>query len=198
MAQFEPLFFDFRYNYNGNTYFFDDYESLKRFRLSKTSRFLRPLRMLKDDFHRAGERYYEEMFGLPDRYLSGLFHHLPAGANIKRFVRRAAENLTRVETREYIRTILALSLNKATTELTKQNINNRRLIEHHVTNQIIRSEVKRSLENQTQVLQYQSLPADLVLDTSGDPIPACNRVTLGSNDIVVHQQACHASTIELN
>lgn len=189
MIQFESLFLEFRYNYDGNTYFFDDYESLKKFRLSKTPKLLRPIRRLKDDFHRAGERYYEEMFGLPDRYLSGLFHQLPAGANVKRFVRRAAENLTRVEMREYIKTIMALSLNKATTELTRQNINNRRLIEHHITNQIIRSEVKRSLENQTQILQYQSLPADLVLDASGEPSPIYNRVTLGSSDIIIHTLA---------
>ena len=73
--------------------------------------------------------------------------------------------------------------------LYQKNINNRRLIEHHVTYQIIRSEVKRTLENQTQVLQYQSLPTDLVLDTSGDLSPACNRVTLGSSDIIIDSLA---------
>ena len=182
----EPLFYEFQYKLGDRIYVFDDYEGLKLFRLEKTAKWLRPLVALRDDFHRVGERYYEDLFGLPNHYLAGLYYQLPHGVNKRRFAKRAADDLARTEMRKYIKTILAISLNKATTELAKQNFNNRRLIEHHITNQIIRSEAKRAAENRTQDLRHMSLPSDLAEVAARDSSPQLNQVSLGSSDIIIH------------
>jgi len=154
----EPLFLEFKYYHEGNIFYFNNYEELQTFRLSKTHKMLKPFIQIKYDFERIREKHYEEIYGLPQFYLSGMIHKLPFGSSYKTFAKRAAKDLERKEHRHYIRQLLTISLNQATAELIRQNFNSRQLIERHVTNQFIQFENRKAMFGMAQGKDFQSMP----------------------------------------
>jgi hypothetical protein len=166
MEETNPTLSEFLYVKAGRTYYFNDFESLKNFRIGKTKPCLRPFVRLRDDFQRAKERYYESKFNLPPKYLAGMYYQKPPGYSANKFAREAKEGLSHERLQEYLRVILTASFERATKELVRHIVKNRRLVESHMTQEVIRTKVERAREKQTHAFRHQSLPEDLVINTS--------------------------------
>ena len=160
----DPLFPEFEYVYNGHAHYFLEYESLKNFRLKYTPSWRKPFVQMKDDFHRIGERYYEEKFNLPDHYLAGMYYCLPFRENKNRFAKRASEEYVQKKLQEFIRIALTDSMSKTSEKLIRHIIKNRKLVENKINEQVSREKACKEFEKRTQALARKSLPEGLVLD----------------------------------
>lgn len=101
----------------GQTFY--DYERFLSAKLSTIPNWKKPFVQFRNDCERALERYYEEKYNLPPRYLRGMLYHKPRGLSISRAAKRGAKYYERQELLSNIQEMIA-SESKTYTQITNQ------------------------------------------------------------------------------
>jgi hypothetical protein len=93
---------------------YDKYDDLIKQLINMAPKWKRPFISMKDDFHRVVERYYEQKYSLPARYLRGLNYHKPRNYNKKIFIKRIVKNYEEQLTRQVIINAITMATEKLT------------------------------------------------------------------------------------